>query len=163
MTTSHPRLRRRPQIGLLAVQCAAILVASLFLIAGVLGFVPGITSNLDSLKMYGPDSEAALFGIFETSIAHNLIHLAVGIIGLLLARTYARARAFLLAGGLVYLGLWVYGLLIDLNGPANVLPVNNADNWLHLGLGATMVIFALTLAGSRVPTGARGEVLVPPE
>lgn len=163
MTTSQPRMRRRPQIGLLAVQCAAILVGSLTLIAGVLGFVPGLTSNLDSLEVYGPESEAALFGIFEVSIVANLFHMLMGIGGLLLASTYRRSRAYLLLGGLVFLGLWVYGLLIDLNSPANVLPINNADNWLHLGFGATMVILAFTLAGSRVPTGAGGEVLLPPE
>lgn len=163
MTTSHTRVRRRPQVGFLAVQWAAILVGSLFLLAGVLGFVPGITSNLDSLQMAGPQSEAALFGIFETSILHNLVHVAVGLIGLAMASTFRRSRAYLLAGGILYLGLWVHGLLIDQQSSANFLPVNAADTWLHLGLGATMVILALTLAGCKVPTGARGEVLVPPE
>lgn len=163
MTTGHPRVRRRPQEGLLAVQCAAILVASLFLIAGVLGFVPGITSNLELLQFAGPRSGAAVFAVFEVSVLLNLIHVATGLAGLVLARTYARSRAFLLLGGLLYAGLAIYGFLINLESPVNVLPVNSADNWLHLGVGATMVIFALTLAGSRVPTGARGEVLVPPE
>lgn len=163
MTTSHARVRRRPQVGLLAVQGAAILVGSLFLLAGVLGFVPGVTSHLDSLQMAGPQSEAELFGIFETSILHNLIHIVVGLLGLAMATTFRRSRAYLLVGGVVYLALWVYGLLIDTQSPANFLPVNSADNWLHLGLGATMVILGLTLAGCKVPTGARGEVLVPPE
>lgn len=163
MTTSHPRVRRGPQIGLLAVQCAAILVGSLLLLAGIFGFVPGVTSSLDTLQISGPQSEAALFGIFEVSIVHNLLHIALGVAGLALATTYARARAYLLFGGLLYLVLWVYGLLIDHESVANMLPVNNADNWLHLGLGVTMVLLAVTLAGARVPTGARGEVLLPPE
>jgi hypothetical protein len=42
------------------------------------------------------------------------------------------------------------------------LPLNNADNWLHLGIGVTMIVLALTLAGARVPTGSGGEILVPP-
>ena len=162
MATSRPRLRRR-QTGLLAVQCAAILVGSILLIAGVLGFVPGITANLDSMRLAGPQSNAALFGIFSVSILDNLLNVAAGVVGLLLATTFARARAFLLIGGLLYLGLWVYGLLIDFDSSANVLPVNSADNWLHFGLGVSMVLLALTLAGTRVPTGARGEELLPPE
>ena len=76
-----------------------------------------------------------------------------------LARTYARSRAYLLGGGVVFLGLWLYGLLTAPDGPADILPVNGADTWLHFGLGVAMVILALTLAGARVPTGARGEVL----
>lgn len=163
MATGNARVRRRPQVGLLAVQGAAILMGSLFLLAGVLGFVPGITSHLDALQMAGPASEARLFGIFETSILHNLVHVAVGLLGLAMATTFRRSRAYLLTGGVVYLGLWVYGLLIDHQSSANFLPVNSADTWLHLGLGATMVILGLTLAGCKVPTGARGEVLVPPE
>jgi Domain of unknown function (DUF4383) len=162
MTTSRPRLRRR-QIGLLAVQYAAILVASLLLILGVLGFVPGVTANLDALHLAGPQSNAALFGIFDVSILDNLLQVAVGVMGLLMATTFARARAFLVLGGLLYLGLWIHGLLINFDSPTNVLPVNQADNWLHLGFGVAMVLLALTLAGTRVPTGARGEVLLPPE
>jgi Domain of unknown function (DUF4383) len=160
MTTSHPRARRRPKVGLLAVQCAAILTGSLLLILGVLGFVPGITA-VDSLELAGPRSAAAVFGVFEVSVVHNLMNVAVGVLGLVLATTFARARAYLLVGGAFYLGLWGYGLLINHESAVNVLPVNNADNWLHFGLGVTMVVFALTLAGTRVPTGAGGEVLLP--
>jgi len=163
MTTGGPPARYRPYAGMLAVQSAAVLVASIFLIGGVLGFVPGITRDLGSLQLFGPDSEAALFGLFEVSIIDNLFNILMGICGLLLATKYAWARAYLLLGGLLILGLWIYGILIDHDSAANLLPVNNADNWLHLGLGATMVILALTLAGARVPTGAAGEILLPPE
>ncbi|MGB3481703.1 MAG: DUF4383 domain-containing protein [Mycobacterium sp.] len=162
MAVSRSRVRRRPQEGLLAVQCAAILVGSLLLIVGTLGFIPGITTGLDSLQLSGPRSEAAVFGVFEISVLHNLLNVAVGVAGLVLASSYARARAYLLLGGALYLGLWVFGLVIDHESPANVLPVNNADNWLHLGLGVAMVVLGLTLAGARLPRGARGEILVPP-
>lgn len=47
--------------------------------------------------------------------------------------------------------------------PREVLPLNGADNWLHFGVGIVMVALGLTLAASRVPTGAEGEVLVPSE
>lgn len=79
--------------------------------------------------------------------------------GLLLARTFRRARLYLLGGGLIYLGLWLYGLLSTY--PRNLLPLNGADNWLHFGIGLVMVVLGLTLAASRVPTGAEGEVLIP--
>ena len=52
--------------------------------------------------------------------------------------------------------------MVSPNSTANALPVNNADNWLHLGVGVTMVVLALTLAGAREPTGAGGEILVQP-
>jgi hypothetical protein len=35
--------------------------------------------------------------------------------------------------------LWLYGVLIDLRGGWNFMPVNDADNWLHLVMGAGMI------------------------
>ncbi|GAY14907.1 DUF4383 domain-containing protein [Mycobacterium sp. shizuoka-1] len=163
MEIAHPGRLRRPQVGLLAVQGAAVLVAAAFLAVAIAGFIPGLTSRLDQLHWFGHQSRAELFGMFAVSVVHNLWHLAFGVTGLLLASTFARARAYLIGGGLIYLGLWVYGLLIDLGGPRNVLPLNNADNWLHFSVGLVMVLLGVTLAGSRIPTGADGEPLIPPE
>lgn len=143
---------------LMAVQGAAVLVAAVFLVAGVLGFVPGVTTNFDQLHWAGHRSGAMLLGLFGVSVLHNLLHLAFGAVGLAAARTYAASRAYLVGGGLVYLALWLYGLLIDHDSGANVLPVNGADDWLHLALGAVMVLLGVTLAGQRDPTKRRRRV-----
>ena len=68
------------------------------------------------------------------------------------------SRAAFLIGGLAYLGLWVYGLVIDHDSSINFVPVNNADNWLHFGLGLGMVLLGLTLAGQHDPTKRRARV-----
>ncbi len=163
MATAHPRRLQRPQVGLLAVQGAAVLVAAAFLLVAIAGFIPGLTTHLDQLRWLGRESHAELFGVFAASVVHNLLHLVFGVAGLVLSRTFARARAYLIGGGLIYLGLWVYGLIIDVGGPRNMLPLNNADNWLHLAIGVVMTLLGVTLAGSRIPTGANGEQLIPPE
>jgi len=162
METARTGRLRRPQIGLLAVQGAAVIVAGAFLAVAIAGFIPGLTTHLDQLH-WAHGSHSELFGVFGVSVVHNLLHLAFGVVGLILARTFARARAYLIGGGLIYLGLWVYGLLIDLAGPRNVLPLNTADNWLHFAIGLVMVLLGLTLAGTRTPTGADGEPLILPE
>lgn len=161
MRSTGAQRRRRP-IGMLAVQSAAVLVSAALLLLGVLGFVPVVTTDLDALTFTGPQSGARLFGIFEVTVLHNLIHIAFGVAGLVLARTFARARAFLLTAGVVYVGLSIWGLLIGPGSHADVVGLNNADNWLHLALGVTMIVFALTLAATRVPTDARGKALLPP-
>ncbi len=163
MTTKPTRPRRRLYTGLLAVQSAVIVVAAALFLVGVLGFVPGITAQLDALQLAGHRSGARLFDVFQVSVLLNLVHIALAIVGLLLVRTYARSRAYLLGAGAFFLGLWVWGLLVHRDSSANLLPVNNADNWLHLGFGVTMIVLALTLAGARVPTGAGGEILVLPD
>jgi hypothetical protein len=129
------RRRARPHPG----QQAAASVGAVFLLLGLLGFMPGITAEFNSLAFAGPASGAMLLGVFQISILHNLVHLAFGVAGLRMARTLGGARRYLAASGLVYLLLWLYGVLIDLGGGENFMPVNDADNWLHVVLGAGMI------------------------
>jgi len=131
------------RVGRSPVQRAALAVGVVFLVVGVLGFVPGITSDYDSLGAAGHESHAMLLGIFQVSVLHNIVHLLFGVGGVLLARRSDTARTYLLAGGVVYLVLWVYGLLTGENSGANFVPVNNADNWLHLVLGIGMIALGL--------------------
>jgi nitrate reductase gamma subunit len=67
-----------------------------------------------------------------------------------MARRAASARSYLVGGGLIYLLLWLYGLLIDKESQANFVPVNSADDWLHLVLGAGMIALGVLLT-RRVP------------
>jgi Domain of unknown function (DUF4383) len=146
MTTTTPRY--------MAVQGAALLIACVFLAVGLLGFIPGVTTDYGSLQWAGHQPGAKLFGVFAVSGVHNVVHLTFGVVGLMLTRSYAAARAYLLGGGLAYLGLWAAGIYID-HSKANFGPVNGADHWLHFTLGGVMVLLGLTLAGQRDPTKRR--------
>lgn len=127
------------------VQAASALVGAVFLVVGVLGFIPGITTPYDGLEAAGHESRAELLGIFQVSILHNVVHLLFGVAGIALARTASSARAFLIGGGATYLVLWLYGLLIDKSSQANFVPLNTADDWLHFVLGAAMVALGVLL------------------
>ena len=52
---------------LMAVQGAAVIIAAAFLVVGVLGFIPGVTTHLDQLRVAGHHSGAMLFGVFAVS------------------------------------------------------------------------------------------------
>ncbi|GAA3084841.1 DUF4383 domain-containing protein [Streptosporangium carneum] len=140
MSTTPTRATRSP------VQLAALIVGAVFLLVGVLGFVPGVTTDYGALEVAGHHSEALLLGVFQVSILHNVVHLLFGVAGILLSRTWAGARNFLVVGGVIYLLLWLYGLLIDRDSAANFVPLNNADNWLHLVLGVGMIALGLLLS-----------------
>jgi hypothetical protein len=127
------------------LQKAALVTGAVFLLVGIAGFIPGVTTDYDTLLFAGHNSDAKLLGVFEVSILHNLVHVAFGVAGLLLARSFAGARGFLIGGGVVYLVLWLYGLLIDADSDANFVPLNDADNWLHLFLAAGMIGLGLAL------------------
>ena len=128
---------------------AAAAVGVVFLLVGIAGFIPGITTNYSDLTVAGPESEAELLGLFEVSVLHNIVHLAFGVLGLLAAKAWTSARMYLVGGGLVYLVLWLYGLVIDLDSDANFVPVNTADNWLHFGLGVGMIALGALLWNGR--------------
>lgn len=121
------------------VQLAALVVSVVFVLVGILGFIPGVTTNFDQLAFAGHGSGALLLGLFAVSVLHNLVHLAFGVVGLAMSRTAVGARNYLVGGGIVYAVLWLYGLLIDHGSAANFVPVNTADNWLHLVLAIAMI------------------------
>lgn len=135
--------------GRTPIQLAALIFGAVFLLVGILGFIPGITSNYDQMMAAGHHSEAMLLGVFQVSILHNIVHLLFGIAGLLLARSVPGARNFLIWGGVIYLVLWLYGLFIDQQSAANFVPLNSADNWLHLFLGVAMIALGLLLTRRR--------------
>ena len=128
------------------VQNAARLVGIVFLLVGIAGFIPGITTNLyDGLEFAGDDGTAQLLGIFNVSVLHNIVHGLFGIAGLALAKTASGARTFLIGGGAIYVVLWLLGLL----GGADWIPSNSTDNWLHLVLGGALIVLGVALTRDR--------------
>ena len=150
-THSPDTSRSTPTFGA-SRQWAALAVAVVFLAVGVLGFIPGVTDHYDQLSMTGHHSEAALFGVLDVSVLRNVIHVAFGVVGVALARSVSGARKYLLGGGLVYLVLFFYGLVIDHDSTANILPHNNTDNWLHLATSVLMVLLGAVLGLRRHAT-----------
>ncbi len=81
------------------VQTAALVVAAVFALVGILGFIPGITTNYGDMAFAGHNSEAMLLGVFQVSILHNIVHLLFGVAGFALARTVSGAAADQVAAG----------------------------------------------------------------
>ena len=132
------------------IQSVVAFAGVVFLLAGVLGFVPGITTHYSDLSFAGRGSAATLLGVFQVSVLHNIVQLLYGVAALGLAKTAEGARTFLLAGGVVYLGLWVLGVV----GGGNWIPVNTADNWLHFVVGIAMVGGGFVLSRQSSPSTA---------
>ena len=114
-------------------QKLAFLFGVVFLLVGILGFIPAITEDAPG-SFAGEDSEGSLFGAFQTSVLHNLAHLAFGI-GILAARKHTTALTYLLVGGVAYLGLFLIGIA----GAMDWLPADDTDDWLHLALAAALL------------------------
>lgn len=146
---TEPETRGRARMGMQsssAAQKMATLIAAVFVLVGILGFVPGITTNLyDGLKFAGDEGNSKLLGLFQVSWLHNFVHLGFGLVGFALAKTWSGARSYLIGGGAVYLVLWLLGLFDG----GDWIPLNDADNWLHFGLGVGLItVGVLTTRGS---------------
>lgn len=124
------------------VQVFAGVVGLVFVLLGIGGFIPGVTSNTDELSLVGTDSMAELLGLFRVSIAHNVVHLLFGI-GLLAAARASWSKIYLIGGGVAYAAVTAYGFAVDETSDANFLPVNEADNYLHVGVTAALVLLGV--------------------
>lgn len=131
----------------MAVQAAALIIGAVLVIIAILSCIPGVTSQVDQLGWVGHQSHAHLFGVLTVSWLHNGVNLVIGVLGFVMARSYAAARAYFLGGGLVYLALWAVSVARA-----------HAFDWLYFAAGVVMVILGLTLAGQHDPTKRRRRI-----
>jgi Domain of unknown function (DUF4383) len=125
----------------------ATLVGATLTIAGIIGFFYNGHFGSGS-DVFGSDTSVEVFGILAVNGWHNLVHLVTGLLGLA-AAGYA-ARQYALGLGLVYVVVAIWGFIIG-SGESilSIVPVNTADNVLHLVLGLTGLA-----AGAATPTAA---------
>ncbi|HET7129698.1 MAG TPA: DUF4383 domain-containing protein [Gaiellaceae bacterium] len=98
---------------------------ALFVLMGILGFIPGVASH------------AQLLGEFRVSNLLNVVHLLLGAIAIVFARPIDLA--------LGSLGLWLVGVF----AAGGWLSLDTAENWLHFVVGVGLL--ALTAVSGRVP------------
>jgi 4-hydroxybenzoate polyprenyltransferase len=161
MTTANTGGTARATRSRTPVQMAALAVGAVFLLVGIAGFIPGVTTNYDQLMGAGHHSGAMLLGIFNVSILHNVVHLLFGVAGVLMSRTAPLARNYLIGGGIIYAVLFVYGLVIDHESAANFVPLNQADNWLHLILAIGMIALGVLLGKQSLTANSSPNALGP--
>ena len=114
------------------VKTFALLFGIVFLVVGVLGFVPAATSGMPDMPM--------LLGIFHVNTVHNIVHLASGAVFLLCGLAGAGpARMFFKIFGIVYALVAVLGFMNPAGPLLGMISNNPADNYLHTALAAVML------------------------
>lgn len=131
----------------MTAKTAALIIGVIFIAVGLLGFI----SN--------PIIGTAEGAIFHADTLHNIVHIASGVLFVLVAAASpGSAPTFLKLFGIVYLAIGIVGLVTvgtgmsDMGKVLGILHVNGADNYLHVALG--LVIFLAGFARSRVPAAA---------
>lgn len=122
-------------------QLFAYLAGAVLVVVGLVGFAADSSFATGS----GVDGDK-LLGIFEVNGIHNLVHIATGLVLLAVAPKPAIARYGVLAFGAVYALVTVIGL-IDGEDVLGLLPVNPADNVLHIALTAAALLAGAISSG----------------
>jgi hypothetical protein len=126
-------------------QIFCLVVGATLVLVGLLGFLA--ESKFDTSTGGDPGAlDGENFIIFEVNGWHNVVHLASGLFLLALMRRHDSARLAALAFGAIYGVVTLIGL-IDGHDVLGLLPVNPADNVLHLLL--TVAAFAAGLTPAR--------------
>jgi hypothetical protein len=124
------------------VKTAALLFGIVFLVIGILGFVPAATT---------PDG--MLLGIFHVNTAHNIVHLASGVVFLLCGMAgVGPSRAFFKIFGIVYALVAILGFYYGDNPLLGIISNNTAVTWLHVVLAVVMLFLGFS--------GSRGKVTI---
>jgi len=114
------------------VKRLAMLFGAVFIVVGVLGFtVPG------GMQMGDPANAPLLLGLFPVNLLHNVVHIAVGVWGLVAGRAYGSAVAYCKLLGFVYLALAALGFVVPTT--FGLIPIGGNDIWLHCLLGVVLV------------------------
>lgn len=119
------------------VKTAAVLFGVVFLLVGILGFVPAVTKD------------QMLLGIFHVNAAHNCVHLLSGVVALFAGMTSAgAARWYFRIFGLVYGLVAVMGFVMGDGMLLGLISNNTADTWLHVGIAAVSLILGFMPASA---------------
>jgi hypothetical protein len=117
----------------------AVLFGLVFLVIGILGFVPAVTKD------------EMLLGIFHVNTAHNAVHLLSGVVALICGMMGVGAsRTYFKIFGLVYLAVAVLGFMNpgEHTMLLGLISNNTADTYLHVAIAAVSLILGFMPANA---------------
>lgn len=126
-------------------QWLALGLGAVYTLVGVLGFA------VTGFDQFAEHTGETLLG-FEINPLHNVVHLAIGLLGLAMWRRLDTTRTYgwMLAVG--YGAAFVLGLVIMGDEDKNFLSINVADQFLHIGSALVGLAMALSKADGTIGT-----------
>ncbi|HYF59767.1 MAG TPA: DUF4383 domain-containing protein [Burkholderiaceae bacterium] len=134
----------------------ALFYGVVFLLVGIAGSIPGMTSPHDHPDVVVGTGLGLLFGLFPVNVIHNIIHAAFGAWGILASRDRGWSRTYAKSVAIIYALLTVFGLIAAgrIYTTFGLAPLYGHDVWLHAALAAGAAYFAFAHRDDRVATHA---------
>jgi hypothetical protein len=139
------------------VRTFALIFGIVYLLVGILGFVPGMNDHQHAdMPQIAIDSfYGRLLGLFPVNLVHNVVHLGVGAWGILGSRSLGGARMFAKGIAVIYGLLTILGLIPGANTLFGLAPIFGHDVWLHALSAIAAGYFGWVARDSdAAPTGA---------
>lgn len=140
----------------MAIRRFATVFGIVFLLAGLAGFIPGLSPDHLHPGVAVTAGSRLAMGLFPVNVLHNLVHLAFGAWGLLAARSTAGARGYARGVAIIYAVLTVMGLLPGADTMFGLTPLYGNDIWLHALLAIVAAYFGYVHADARRRSAADG-------
>lgn len=111
----------------------AIVMGVIFLMVGLLGFFPGLVTapSTDAPHISLDTGYGNLMGLFPINVLHNIVHLAVGLWGVVAYRSVSGSLSFARGLAVFYGALTIMGFIPGLNTTFGLIPIFGHDIWLH--------------------------------
>ena len=119
---------------------AALIYGIVFIIIGVLGYVPGVTT-----------ADGMLLGLFHVNSGHNIVHMMSGLIALACySYGVGASRMYFRLFGVLYAIVAILGFFVPHGMILGFMANNPADNWLHLFIALVAMYFGFVAETSEV-------------
>ena len=118
----------------MATRYFALVAGIAYVLVGLLGFVPGATQGppADAPGLTMANGYGYLLGLFPINVVHNVVHLVIGVLGLVAYyRGFDWSRLFARGTAMFYGILAVMGLIPGLSTTFGLIPIFGHDIWLH--------------------------------
>ena len=130
----------------------ALIFGIMYLIVGIAGFIPGLMTHNNMPDMAVNTLSGRLFGLFPVNLLHTLIHLLIGLWGILVWRSFMASRIYAQSVAVIFAVLTVLGIIPGLNTLFGLIPLFGHDVWLHLITTIIAAYFGFSTARGAVGT-----------
>ncbi len=124
------------------IRTFALILGIIYVAAGIAGFIPALTPHTADMPGLAVDmAHGRALGLFPVNVLHNIVHLAIGVWGILGSRSIGGARVFWRSLAVIYGLLAILGLIPATNTMFGLVPLYGHDVWLHAGTALIAAYF----------------------
>ena len=126
----------------MATKRFAMIAGIVYLLVGIAGFFPALLTAPDTAHNVTLHAlNGKLFGVFPVNVAHSIVHLGIGLWGVMAARGDSAAITYARSMAIIFGVLAIMGLFPRLDTVFGLLPLHGNDIWLHAGTALISAYF----------------------